>query len=469
MDTTRVQQKALDDELVASANHLKIGKSNLRLSLILKSKEPTLQVALDALKLTLFYNTFEISADVPEIYMQEFWVTVSRHHSSLCFKLNGKSLHVTLDYFKRIGSRFALNSQVMEVNHTVKVPDEQQHTISSTNKGASDKPEDEEENDEHDSANDNDDQENDNGETKSDDDGDNFVHLNLSTYKEDDQDKEKEEEKANDDDEVSSDQEDAEMTDAQSNQETEEVHVTLTIEPPVVQQQSSSVSSDLVSKFNNPSPDIGIVDTYLVSKMKEAVDVDSTRKTIIKDQVKAQVSKIMPKIEKYVTESLGAEVIVRSTNQPQTTYAVEASLSEFELKKILINKMEANKSINRSDNQNNLYNALVKSYNSDKDIIMVDCFLFEQIRIIDITRAQQKDLDDDLVTPANRLKNGKCNLILRLTSDLNSKEPTLNVTKTLLNSLPSTKHLRSLLMYQKSTCKNSRSLPPDITLYFVSR
>ncbi|GJX94831.1 hypothetical protein Tco_0349417 [Tanacetum coccineum] len=80
---------------------------------------------------------------------------------------------------------------------------------------------------------------------------------------------------------------------------------------------------------------LGIVDTYLTSKMKEAVDVDvdSTMKTIIKDQVKTQVSKIMPKIEKYVTESLEAEVLVRSTNQPQTAYAVAASLPEFELKK----------------------------------------------------------------------------------------------------------------------------------------
>ncbi|GJU49116.1 retrovirus-related pol polyprotein from transposon TNT 1-94 [Tanacetum coccineum] len=71
MDNTRAQQKALDDELVAPVDRLKIGKSNLRLSLILKSKEPTLKVALDALKLTPFYNAFEISADVPEIYMHE--------------------------------------------------------------------------------------------------------------------------------------------------------------------------------------------------------------------------------------------------------------------------------------------------------------------------------------------------------------------------------------------------------------
>ncbi|GKD78346.1 hypothetical protein Tco_1340967, partial [Tanacetum coccineum] len=82
------------------ADRLKIGKSNLRLSSILKSKEPTLQVALDALKLTSFYNAFEISADVLEIYMQEFWVTISRHHSSLRFKLNGKSHTVNIDNFR---------------------------------------------------------------------------------------------------------------------------------------------------------------------------------------------------------------------------------------------------------------------------------------------------------------------------------------------------------------------------------
>nr|GEZ02771.1 hypothetical protein [Tanacetum cinerariifolium] len=91
-------------------------------------------------------------------------------------------------------------------------------------------------------------------------------------------------------------------------------------------------------------------------------------KQIIKEQVKAQVSKIMPQIKKYVTESLVAEVLVRSTNQPHTSYVVAASLLEFELKKILIDKTEMNKSINRSDIQNNLYNALIEAYNSNKDI-----------------------------------------------------------------------------------------------------
>ncbi|GKD09978.1 hypothetical protein Tco_1189663 [Tanacetum coccineum] len=141
------------------------------------------------------------------------------------------------------------------------------------NSYASGSGEDEEENDEHNCANDNDDDE------------DNFVHPNLSTYKADDQEKEKEKEKANDDDKVSSDQKelygdlnlnldkrDAEMTDA-TNQEMEEVHVTLTTEPLVVQQQSSSVSSDLVSKFINPSSDTGI-DSILNPNVQSDIPVN---------------------------------------------------------------------------------------------------------------------------------------------------------------------------------------------------
>ncbi|GJZ32545.1 hypothetical protein Tco_0577981 [Tanacetum coccineum] len=100
MDTTKAHQKALDDALVAPKNCLKIGKCNQRLSPTLKSNEPTIQVALDALKLTPFYNAFEVSADVLKIYMQEFWATITKHHFSLRFKMNGKSHTVNVDNFR---------------------------------------------------------------------------------------------------------------------------------------------------------------------------------------------------------------------------------------------------------------------------------------------------------------------------------------------------------------------------------
>ncbi|GJX25832.1 hypothetical protein Tco_0232128 [Tanacetum coccineum] len=102
MDTTRAEQIALDDALVAPANRLKIGKSNFRLCSDLKSKEATLQVVYDVLKLTPFYKAFQISADVPEIYMQEFWATATVHHHSIRFKMNNKKHIVNLEYFREM-------------------------------------------------------------------------------------------------------------------------------------------------------------------------------------------------------------------------------------------------------------------------------------------------------------------------------------------------------------------------------
>ncbi|GJY75862.1 hypothetical protein Tco_0480978 [Tanacetum coccineum] len=102
MDITRDQQIALDDALVAPANRLKIGKSNLRLSSDLNSKEATLQVVYDVLKLTPFYKAFQITADVPEIYMQEFWATATVHHHSIRFKMNNKKHIVNLEYFREM-------------------------------------------------------------------------------------------------------------------------------------------------------------------------------------------------------------------------------------------------------------------------------------------------------------------------------------------------------------------------------
>ncbi|GJZ28048.1 integrase, catalytic region, zinc finger, CCHC-type containing protein [Tanacetum coccineum] len=102
IDIIRAEQIELDDSLVAPANRLKIGKSNLRLSSDLKSKEATLQVVYDVLKLTPFYKAFQISADVPEIYMQEFWATATVHHHSIRFKMNNKKHIVNLEYFREM-------------------------------------------------------------------------------------------------------------------------------------------------------------------------------------------------------------------------------------------------------------------------------------------------------------------------------------------------------------------------------
>ncbi|GJY46377.1 hypothetical protein Tco_0435440 [Tanacetum coccineum] len=137
------------------------------------------------------------------------------------------------------------------------------------------------------------------------------------------------------------------------------------------------------------------VDQYLANKMQEAVDVavqlkydrireesttanqqflesiDDGMKKIIKEQVKKEVSKIIPKVEKLVTDQLESEVLVRSSKEANTSSSVAAKLQNLELKS-LINKMEANNSINRSDIQRQLYKALVEAYEADK--ILLDTY-----------------------------------------------------------------------------------------------
>nr|GEU47885.1 copia protein [Tanacetum cinerariifolium] len=355
------------------------------------------------------------------------------------------------------------------VNTQSKVPDEKQQKVSGTNKGAgvitevSDvpkyDPESEEESwtfsqDEEDAEEElemNDDSE----KTESDNDRGDLIHPNFSTYKADDQ--EEEEEKV-DDEEVSSDQRvstppDYELSDEEENKEGDD-------KDKEVQQQSSSVSSDLVSNFINTSLDtgidsilnqntqsdtlvnvpfsvtsetpssittipqppilniqtlqqtpdstttttttttnptmnfleisnisslfqfdqrvyaleaemsefrrtsqftefvsliLGIVDTNLASKMKEVVDVAvQLQSKKLKEEAQAENQEFLNQADSTINANQGA---------------VAASLSEFELKKILIEKIETNKLINRPDIQKDLYNALVESYNTDKDII----------------------------------------------------------------------------------------------------
>nr|GFB39059.1 hypothetical protein [Tanacetum cinerariifolium] len=78
MATIIEQQVALDEALVPSAQRLRIGRSNFHLPSDIQSKEPTLQVVYDVLRRSPFFRAFLVTADVPEIYMQEFWATAKK-------------------------------------------------------------------------------------------------------------------------------------------------------------------------------------------------------------------------------------------------------------------------------------------------------------------------------------------------------------------------------------------------------
>ncbi|GJW54693.1 hypothetical protein Tco_0098778 [Tanacetum coccineum] len=84
----------------------------------------------------------------------------------------------------------------------------------------------------------------------------------------------------------------------------------------------------------------GIVDQYLANKMQEAVDVAVQLKY---DRIREESNTANQQFLDSIDE--GMKKIIKE-QEANTSHAVAANLSELELKKILIDKMEANNSIN---------------------------------------------------------------------------------------------------------------------------
>ncbi|GKE51932.1 hypothetical protein Tco_1487088 [Tanacetum coccineum] len=103
MSSIIAQQTKLDLELVSKEKRLDIGKCNGRLNPGKIQREPIFQVVLDALALTPCYSAFLITADVPEIYMHQFWDSVYKHDTFYKFKIDKrKRFKLTLEVFRDI-------------------------------------------------------------------------------------------------------------------------------------------------------------------------------------------------------------------------------------------------------------------------------------------------------------------------------------------------------------------------------
>ncbi|GJT31286.1 retrovirus-related pol polyprotein from transposon TNT 1-94 [Tanacetum coccineum] len=99
-------------------------------------------------------------------------------------------------------------------------------------------------------------------------------------------------------------------------------------------------------------------------------------------------SPILQNVEKKLL--LKGGILAKSSSQPKSTYEVIASLSEYQLTKILLDKIEESKSHLRADYKKELYDALVNSYNTDKDLFNTYGEVFTLKRSRD-----EKDKDQD--------------------------------------------------------------------------
>nr|GEY73894.1 copia protein [Tanacetum cinerariifolium] len=460
MDMTIDQQVALDEALVPHASQLRIGKINFRLRSEITSKELTLQVVYDVLRLTPFYKAFLVTTDnVDFAYLQwEDFVYQFKHKDAkksnemyyprnsaaykeyyaiasgaappktkACVRKTQSSSDTTMPLLTAAGTRLLTSEKGKQPAKSSKAKDEGTGIIAGVLDVSTDESDEEiswkSSDEDDDDVEDSDDESND----------DESHVMNVGGYEGPDAEDDKELYR---DVNINLEGRDIQMTDVHITQVLEDTHVTLTPINQDGQQHSSSVSSQFVTSMLNPSPDTGIDSLFesthwvdvpvtttvvpllvtaptlpppsipIISKTLEAnffkfmktnqfakavsfihavqlqfnrlqdeaqaenedflnkldENIQKIIKEQVKEQVKVQVSKILPKCEKIVNEQLEAEVLTRASNSSKAFYDVIADLSELELKKILIEKIESKKSIHRSDEQRNLYKALVDAF-----------------------------------------------------------------------------------------------------------
>ncbi|GJX71107.1 hypothetical protein Tco_0308278 [Tanacetum coccineum] len=88
MHREQAQQATCDEKLVPTEDRVMIGSSNLRIDPTLTQKDEKYQVILDIIKNSLCYHTFLNTANVPEIYIQQFWFTITKVKKSSFYQFD---------------------------------------------------------------------------------------------------------------------------------------------------------------------------------------------------------------------------------------------------------------------------------------------------------------------------------------------------------------------------------------------
>ncbi|GJT09029.1 hypothetical protein Tco_0843491 [Tanacetum coccineum] len=176
------------------------------------------------------------------------------------------------------------------------------------------------------------------------------------------------------------------------------------------------------------------LDTRLGETRQEFINFLSKSLTArIKEQVKDQLPQILPQevsnfappvIEKLIKESRDKVTLVKVSSQPQSTYEAASSLTEFELQKILIDKIEKSESYLAAPEHRDCYYSLKKSYDLDKD-------LFYSYDVYSLKRDREdKDKDGDLSVGSDRgLKNRKTSKDVEPTTGPKKKDSTSGSSK----------------------------------------
>ncbi|GJR91275.1 hypothetical protein Tco_0215286 [Tanacetum coccineum] len=183
-----------------------------------------------------------------------------------------------------------------------------------------------------------------------------------------------------------------------------------------------------------------LVDEHLDSRLGATRDefmsyLSASITARITKQVKIQLPQILPKevsnfappvIKSMVTESLEHAVLAKESSQPQSTYEAAASLTEFELNKILIDKMDESQSYLTTAEHKECYDGLIKSYDLDKSLFST----YDKVYSLKRSR-KDKDKDEDSSAGSDRgLKKRKTSKDAKPKKSVQAEEPEFEVADT---------------------------------------
>nr|GEU60185.1 hypothetical protein [Tanacetum cinerariifolium] len=132
-----------------------------------------------------------------------------------------------------------------------------------------------------------------------------------------------------------------------------------------------------------------------VAKEAEVLDTSFSRSSDLAS--KFQIFSDIHPNDAEIVSPLDVHVnLAKVSSQPQSTYEATAILTEFELKKILIDKMNKSKSFLTAPEHQKCYDGLIKSYNLDKDF-------FSSYDVYSLKRSRkEKDKDEDPFAGSDR-------------------------------------------------------------------
>ncbi|GJX03458.1 hypothetical protein Tco_0189374 [Tanacetum coccineum] len=181
-----------------------------------------------------------------------------------------------------------------------------------------------------------------------------------------------------------------------------------------------------------------LVDEHLDTRLGETREefmkfLSESLTTRIKEQVKDQLPQILPKevskfappvIEELIKESRDEVTLAKVSSQTHSTYEAASTLTEFEIKKILHDKMEKSESYLAAPEHRDCYDSLKKSYDLDKDFFFsYDVYSLKRSR-------KDKDKDEDPFARSDRgLKKRKRSKDAEPTSDPKKKDSTYGSSK----------------------------------------